>query len=60
MIKLKKGKVLPFRPRYQILEKELKKLYKYLKENSNKGFSRELTSLVGFSILFILKKDSKL
>ena len=43
-----------------MLEKELKELRKYLKKNLNKGFIRELESLVGFPILFILKKDSKL
>jgi hypothetical protein len=43
-----------------MLEKKLKKLRKYLKENLNKGFIRELESLAGFPVLFILKKDSKL
>jgi len=43
-----------------MLEKELKELRRYLKENLNKGFIRELESLAGFPILFILKKDSKL
>ena len=43
-----------------MLEKELKELRKCLKENPNKGFIRELESLAGFPVLFVLKKDSKL
>jgi hypothetical protein len=43
-----------------MLEKELEELRKYLKENLNKGFIRELESLAGFPVLFVLKKDGKL
>ena len=43
-----------------MLEKELKELRKYLNKNLNKGFIRELESLAGFCVLFILKKNSKL
>ena len=43
-----------------MLEKKLKKLHKYLKKNLSKEFIRELKFLAEFSILFVLKKDSKL
>jgi len=35
-------------------------LYKYIKENLKKGFIQESKLLIGYLILFILKKDRKL
>ena len=47
-------------PIYTLSAKELKALRDYLDKNLAKGFIRLSTSLAGYLILFILKKDSKL
>ena len=60
VIPIKEGKSLPFRPIYQLLEKELKVPKEYINENLAKGFIRLSTSLVGSLVLFVLKKDSSL
>lgn len=59
-IKLEEGKVPPFGPIYQMSERELEEMRKYLKENLDKGFIRESESPAGFPVLFAPKKDGKL
>ena len=49
-----------FKPIYTLLEQELKALREYLKENIKKGFIRELILLVGYLLIFALKKDRTL
>ena len=60
VIPIEKGKSPPFRPIYQLSEKELKVLKEYIDENLKKGFIRPLKSLVGSLVLFVLKKDGSL
>ena len=48
-----------FRPIYVLSVKELETFRKYLEENIKKGFIRKSELLVGYSILFIPKKDGK-
>jgi hypothetical protein len=59
-IKLEEGKEPPFRPIYQLSEKELKILREYIQENLAKGFIKKSESPAGFPILFVPKKDGKL
>ena len=49
-----------FRPIYQLSEKELQVLHKYLEENLKKSFIQESQSPAGYLILFVLKKDRSL
>jgi len=49
-----------FRLIYALLEKELRVLRGYIVENLKKGFIRESKLLVGYSILFVVKKDESL
>ena len=49
-----------FGPIYQLSEKELQVLHKYLEENLKKGFIQESQSPAGYLILFALKKDRSL
>ena len=59
-IKLEEGKEPPFGPIYQLSEKELEVLRKYIKENLAKKFIRKSESPAGFPILFAPKKDGGL
>ena len=47
-------------PIYALSAKELEALRDYLDENLAKGFIRPSTSLAGYPILFVPKKDGKL
>ena len=49
-----------YSPIYALSAKELEALRDYLDENLAKGFIRPSTSLAGYLILFVPKKDSKL
>jgi len=60
VIPIEEGKSPPFRPIYQLLEKELKVLKEYIDENLAKGFIRPSTSLAGSLVLFVPKKDGSL
>ena len=59
-IKLQEGKQLTKERIYYLSKAELKVLRKYIIENLKKGFIRRLESPVGYPIIFVLKKDSKL
>ncbi len=49
-----------FRPIYTLLKKELGVLRGYIDENLKKRFIREFKLLVGYLILFIIKKNRSL
>ena len=60
MIPIKLGKSPSFRLIYQLLEKELAVLKKYININLKKGFIQLSTSLAASLLLFVLKKNRKL
>ena len=57
IIPLQKEKELGFQLIYQLLEKELKEVKRFINEIIKKGYIRPSTSPAGFLIFFILKKD---
>ena len=59
-IKLKLETVLKFFPIYKLTEIENLALQEFVKENLRKGYIRPLQSLIGYPVLFILKKNGKL
>ena len=59
-IKLKEGAQLKFFKIYYTNRQQNEELKKYLEENLKRGYIQLLTSLAGYPILFVLKKDRKL
>ena len=57
---LQEGKSLIYKSIYTLNQIEMEKLRKYIEVNQKKGFIRLSLLLVGYSILFILKKDGML
>lgn len=57
IIELIKEKHLGFILIYKLIKKELEVLKKYIKKNIAKKFIRKSKLLVGYSVLFALKKD---
>ena len=60
IIPIKLGKSPSFRLIYQLSEKELAILKKYINVNLEKGFIRPSISLAASLLLFVLKKNGKL
>ena len=59
-IDLKPKIILKFFLTYKLIEMENLALKKFIKENLKKGYIQPSQSLVGYLILFILKKNGKL
>jgi len=59
-IPLQEGKEPGFQSIYQLSEKELKEVKKFIDEMMKKGYIRPSTSPAGFPILFVPKKDGSL
>jgi hypothetical protein len=59
-ITLMPGKELKFHWIYPLNEIQLEALRKYLDENLKKGYIRPSTSLIGYLILFVPKKNGEL
>jgi hypothetical protein len=57
---LVEGKQPSFGPIYTLSENQLETLYKYLRENEEKGYIRKSQSLVGYPILFVPKPNGEL
>ena len=59
-IDLKLETVLKFFPIYKLMETENLALKEFIKENLRKGYIQLLQLLIGYLVLFILKKNKKL
>ena len=59
-IELKPGTSLKFFPIYRLTKTKLVALKEFIQENLRKGYIRPLQLLVGYLVLFILKKNGKL
>ena len=59
-IELKPGTSLRFFPTYKLIETKLQALKEFIQKNLQKGYIRLLQLLVGYLVLFILKKNRKL
>ena len=59
-IELKLKTILKFYPIYKLTEIENLALQEFIKENLRKGYIKPLQLLVGYPVLFILKKNRKL
>jgi len=59
-IKLEEGQALPVKKIYALSPDELEELWKYIKQNEERGWIRETYSDGGSSIMFVKKKDGKL
>ena len=59
-IELKLKTVLKFYLIYKLIKTENLALQKFIKENLRKGYIKLLQLLMGYSVLFILKKNGKL
>ena len=59
-IKLELGTTPKFYPIYKLMETENLALKEFIKENLRKGYIQPLQSSVGYSVLFIPKKNGKL